>query len=134
MDGAKSFNPRTCKGATGLDKTKAQVLLVSIHAPVKVRLNVRFHWWLNRSFNPRTCKGATAVVAYSIVANGVSIHAPVKVRLRDCGLPEVQSQVSIHAPVKVRLNLLSLQIADLCFNPRTCKGATTLLNQRGTKT
>ena len=76
--------------------------MVSIHAPVKVRLK-RCHDAIGGlSFNSRTCEGATPKRGNQPRTHTVSIHAPVKVR--HCQ-PFQRSDiaVSIHAPVKVRL-------------------------------
>ena len=54
------FNPRTRKGATLTVFSIFQLLRVSIHAPVKVRLISLKHLSLSYcSFNPRTREGAT---------------------------------------------------------------------------
>ena len=76
--------------------------LVSIHAPVKVRL------FATLSPPPQ---------------REVSIHAPVKVRLKM--IDELsQWEVSIHAPVKVRLETVTNLSSCSGFNPRTREGAT----------
>ena len=77
--------------------------IVSIHAPVKVRL-------------------VELVLFHTLFA--VSIHAPVKVRLNDYAEPIRFYFVSIHAPVKVRLDPFWILAQLIRFNPRTCKGAT----------
>ena len=97
---------------------------VSIHAPVKVRLNSPISSSSKWGFNPRTREGATILLSAKKKSLSVSIHAPVKVRQRakfkgmdiDCFNPRTregatilmesqmsQRLVSIHAPVKVRL-------------------------------
>ena len=55
------FNSRTCEGATPKRGGKLGQALVSIHAPVKVRLFQK---------------------SYNALKLNVSIHAPVKVRLK----------------------------------------------------
>ena len=77
--------------------------LVSIHAPVRVRLPE--HLPLSHSPN-------------------VSIHAPVRVRLQAVVAALVGLAVSIHAPVRVRPGELVSLCAMPGFNPRTREGAT----------
>ncbi len=77
---------------------------VSIHAPVKVRLQSQSNRWL---------------------CHGVSIHAPVKVRLSLSSMFMSGLPVSIHAPVKVRrCSWRACTGWRPCFNPRTREGAT----------
>ena len=54
------FNPRTREGATQFMENAANSLMVSIHAPVRVR-RLQKHQDNTRSFgfNPRTREGAT---------------------------------------------------------------------------
>ena len=56
--------------------------MVSIHAPVKVRLYLGKHLITSNSFNSRTCEGATVPDMVDYHIERVSIHAPVKVRRR----------------------------------------------------
>ena len=55
-----SFNPRTREGATYADKYEDGSYMVSIHAPVRVRLPPLFIQAYKKCFNPRTREGATA--------------------------------------------------------------------------
>ncbi len=104
IPGYVGFNPRTCKGATSLLLHPYSTPRVSIHAPVKVRL-IRL-------------RGVPKGVL-------VSIHAPVKVRLFCWQISAAYFAVSIHAPVKVRLDTRRVGCVRIVrFNPRTCKGAT----------
>ena len=103
----------------------SNVLYVSIHAPVKVRLKKHI---------------STKALIH------VSIHAPVKVRLSVYCVNSPCFIVSIHAPVKVRRELIAVggysikfqfthpwrcdknrnhkKYIKLCFNSRTREGAT----------
>ena len=76
----KSFNSRSCEGATKYIYHYCMNENVSIHAPVKERHGQR----PTRRYN-----------------SPVSIHAPVKERLKQCQQFLMQA-VSIHAPVKER--------------------------------
>ena len=76
--------------------------VVSIHAPVKVRLFFDKDDFILEGFNPRTREGATKALFNFAISFIVSIHAPVKVRL----LPD---------------NIRRFQKS---FNPRTREGAT----------
>ena len=118
------FNPRTREGAT-MTSGKIDVnLVVSIHAPVRVR-------------HPHTC--------LKILPIAVSIHAPVRVRQSnkqrampiDSFNPRTREgathhgtnvsglvEVSIHAPVRVRPDDRRFCRISLGFNPRTREGAT----------
>ena len=80
------FNSRTREGATCIQYHHLTFLLVSIHAPVKVR--------------PLQAQKD----GYQFL---VSIHAPVKVRQAIIISWTSSTWVSIHAPVKVRLFLLN---------------------------
>ena len=119
------FNPRTREGATPLLSPLIPGFIVSIHAPVRVRLltpqayqiaaivsihapvRVRqdsYYFADNlHGFNPRTHEGATGCAHHGPFFIRVSIHAPMRVRL--CGMPwdSDLKPVSIHAPMRVRL-------------------------------
>ena len=122
------------------------VHLVSIHAPVKVRLSIKTifggykmfqftHLWRcdvhgqrrrdnRQGFNSRTCEGATPDDDFIDTVNGVSIHAPVKVRrsLPGCTIQYCWFQFT-HL---WRCDMEKLEVlaqAD-SFNSRTCEGAT----------
>ena len=56
------------------------MVLVSIHAPVRVRLAVNFSVEGSNGFNSRTREGATCAAVLACCAVYVSIHAPVRVR------------------------------------------------------
>ena len=55
-------------------------MIVSIHAPVKVRLQKSYNTLKLKGFNSRTCEGATGSRERRNQGIRVSIHAPVKVR------------------------------------------------------
>ncbi len=55
----KRFNPRTREGATWPWAKKCTTSLVSIHAPVRVRLEALQAAGKKGCFNPRTREGAT---------------------------------------------------------------------------
>ena len=75
------FNPRTRKGATGRAYALlAEEMLVSIHAPARVRHRRADGPGRRRRFNPRTRKGATQFVTDDRLFDAVSIHAPARVR------------------------------------------------------
>ena len=77
-----SFNSRTREGATVQNRVHNTADIVSIHAPVKVRL-IRFpHKSIALCFNSRTREGATPTATAEHIYYMVSIHAPVKVRRR----------------------------------------------------
>ncbi len=97
------FNPRTREGATETNQGSGDPYFVSIHAPVKVRLNVCWFFWRCTS---------------------VSIHAPVKVRPSLFTQKQINLNVSIHAPVKVRPAPIGWAYLAFSFNPRTREGAT----------
>ena len=78
--------------------------MVSIHAPVRVRLfNIFIGTSGDNGFNPRTREGATVSSVGQAKFNPVSIHAPVRVRL---------------------FNIFIGTSGDNGFNPRTREGAT----------
>ncbi len=77
-----SFNPRTREGATWVIAANNGLPVVSIHAPVKVRLILCIKIESSDSFNPRTREGATIAKNTVEQIGAVSIHAPVKVRQR----------------------------------------------------
>ena len=77
-------------------------MIVSIHAPVRVRRTYRRAFLAEGSFNPRTREGATSSRLNDFYLGGVSIHAPVRVRLSPLGQEHGSPEVSIHAPVRVR--------------------------------
>ena len=102
-------------------------MIVSIHAPVRVRRTYRRAFLAEGSFNPRTREGATRYCRGVINDCMVSIHAPVRVRpskgIRLYSRPGFNPRtregatssrlndfylggVSIHAPVRVRLSPL----------------------------
>ena len=54
-----SFNPRTREGATSRKITMRHCPTVSIHAPVRVRLEALQAAGKKGCFNPRTREGAT---------------------------------------------------------------------------
>ena len=74
------FNPRTREGATYADKYEDGSYMVSIHAPVRVRLFRAGIRPETISFNPRTREGATWRALARAIEEKVSIHAPVRVR------------------------------------------------------
>ena len=78
--------------------------IVSIHAPVRVRLEQGADGVIISGFNPRTREGATVSIASFFWRSCVSIHAPVRVRPGE------------------RHNAVSVER----FNPRTREGATSL--------
>ena len=120
----KNFNSRTREGATKKQLGGRIGLLVSIHAPVWVRLYdvyiviglLEFQFthpcgcdgkcpassYYLFSFNSRTRVGATHAIPFPWVGLCVSIHAPVWVRLHGCSGTTRRPHVSIHAPVWVR--------------------------------
>ena len=120
----KNFNSRTREGATKKQLGGRIGLLVSIHAPVWVRLYdvyiviglLEFQFthpcgcdgkcpassYYLFSFNSRTRVGATQQAFNLESVDAVSIHAPVWVRLHGCSGTTRRPHVSIHAPVWVR--------------------------------
>ena len=87
------------KGIRGLTK-------VSIHAPVRVRLNDSYVYKAKGCFNSRTREGATGSKLFNLFSN--------------------MSKVSIHAPVRVRHLLIVVYYGLSCFNSRTREGATSI--------
>ena len=81
------FNSRTREGATGKRPEALPFLLVSIHAPVRVRPAPQHLTSLPGGFNSRTREGATIAVLLHDQLPEVSIHAPVRVR-RDLGFSD----------------------------------------------
>ena len=59
------FNPRTRKGATGVAFLGQLFIIVSIHAPVRVRLRQVSQTKDFHRFNPRTRKGATSTTCHN---------------------------------------------------------------------
>ena len=120
------FNPRTLAGATAEGKSLGRRAAISIHAPLRVRLE-------------RATDGAEH--------GYISIHAPLRVRpaLSSTSTNAVQFQsthpygcdkihptqkqigllISIHAPLRVRQNSPDAEANRIInFNPRTLTGAT----------
>ena len=97
------FNSRTCEGATFHSRQLSIHLLVSIHAPVKVRPDI--NQWV-----------------YS--TDMVSIHAPVKVRRYNRG--NIRKHFSFNSRTCEGATRYAKQLNKLkiCFNSRTCEGAT----------
>ena len=117
------FNSRTCEGATPQRGTTPSLDSVSIHAPVKVRHTCCKMRVLGTGFNSRTCEGAT----WAWCLSRVSVRFQFTHLWRcDILIPESvgSPKVSIHAPVKVRQSILPAILDHLCFNSRTCEGAT----------
>ena len=74
------FNSRTREGATCQLFSSDLSKPVSIHAPVRVRLDKIKNWNNKHSFNSRTREGATQKDLQKQIFQRVSIHAPVRVR------------------------------------------------------
>src|SRR5271157_2960743 len=94
---SSGFNPRAREGATMPRMQTAKMGQVSIHAPVKARLegSKTFDKRTER-FNPRAREGATPQTGRLRFSMPVSIHAPVKARpqgwaRRNAPLQEFQS-------------------------------------------
>ena len=97
-----SFNSRTCEGATGLLSLFYLQCLVSIHAPVKVRLGL--------------------INLEALIP--VSIHAPVKVRQNtDAKILEVYKFQFTHLWRCDPTGDYDIEFV-VGFNSRTCEGAT----------
>ena len=103
-----------------------QPYLVSIHAPVKVRLAVCAHEDLFEGVSIHApVKVRLTRLAKRFGLDPVSIHAPVKVRLPTASWCLGDPNVSIHAPVKVRpVTFFEGRMWFGGFNPRTREGAT----------
>ncbi len=120
------FNPRTREGATSVNLPFQTPLLVSIHAPVKVRLYLLVAYLFLSSFNPRTREGATSTTLYpNLMPSCFNPRTREGATLHFFG-SRIIGHVSIHAPVKVRPRLRLSALSPSCFNPRTREGATLL--------
>ena len=139
------FNSRTREGATFLLHVKYGLimfqfthpwrcdimlklnlfyLLVSIHAPVKVRHFHLHHVLKEHGFNSRTREGATIPRnAIKIIFN-VSIHAPVKVRHHFLPFQTLYNLFQFTHPWRCDVLIVVIKYVCFCFNSRTREGAT----------
>ena len=67
------------------DRLGGSPVVVSIHAPVRVRRKKAARKLFSKGFNPRTREGATLGGTQQVSIINVSIHAPVRVRLQKRG-------------------------------------------------
>ena len=77
----KNFNPRPLAGATTSENTFKFSSSISIHAPLRGRLNQLVRLILDKNFNPRPLAGATTGVTGVYRYTLISIHAPLRGRL-----------------------------------------------------
>ena len=132
------FNSRTREGATQRR--------VSIHAPVRVRLNAALLLAAVNRFNSRTREGATPFSVRPVAEpcgfnsrtregatknqqNCYQVSSCFNSRTREGAtqvhkLNELSNPVSIHAPVRVRHNKTVMSWVCISFNSRTREGAT----------
>ena len=96
------FNPRSLTGANLPCGQCIGCRLISIHAPLRERINAQQVQSLELYFNPRSLTGANLPCGQCI----------------GCRL------ISIHAPLRERINAQQVQSLELYFNPRSLTGAT----------
>ena len=142
----RGFNSRTRVGATILISTFSLGYMVSIHAPVWVRLGYRYRYYdfmkfqfthpcgcdsfagfssfYSKSFNSRTRVGATLEFITPCPPVPVSIHAPVWVRHQYC--PLLTNGVLFQFTHPCGCDVVVVVVADklVSFNSRTRVGAT----------
>ena len=148
------FNPRPHTGATRRRQKPLPICIISIHAPIRGRLQtISFlsHW---TNFNPRPHTGATDKARAQKWAEQISIHAPIRGRPALGVFCQCHSGISIHAPIRGRLiggvdsstgalfqstppyggdgNPHDMQVPFIQdFNPRPHTGATKAIRDKG---
>ena len=146
-----NFNPRSLAGATGIYASLDWLENISIHAPLRERLQA---YWLrimtDDNFNPRSLAGATlcAFIENSIKAyfnprslagaTATSENAGLMSAFQStlpCGSDSnllafaLRHAISIHAPLRERPVKSTLFTYPLYFNPRSLAGATVCLGR-----
>ena len=147
------FNPRTTRGATGIQQRHLPPHQISIHAPHGARPDIDLDKRLihvfqsmhhtgcdatfgipasaSANFNPRTTRGATV---YNIDISGSIIDfnpRATRGATYERGKMQIMEYISIHAPHGARpLITLYCNHTTMYFNPRATRGATPLLRRR----
>ena len=97
---------------------------VSIHAPVKVRLYIRKHDNMIHCFNPRTRKGATNRHEASYIRFGFNPRTRKGATYWDFRVNDGKSSFNPRTRKGATKRTRGRTIASQSFNPRTRKGAT----------
>ncbi len=104
---------------------------ISIHAPLRERLSLKFNVCFSRHFNPRSLTGATLHFCFTLRQNFYFNPRSLTGATTVTKIVEAKKNISIHAPLRERRTAVS---ACACrvnyFNPRSLTGATAISKRR----